>query len=109
MKSPLILAPALVMAALMLSAWSPSKLASGQVRQAMRDAGLSEANAHCMAARMTDRLSLIQLYRLRQLRGKNRTLTDYVNAVRKQGDREAIQVVASSAFLCSTGLAPEKR
>ena len=109
MKSPLILAPGLVMAALMLSAWSPSKLASGQVRQAMRDAGLSEANAHCMAARMTDRLSLIQLYRLRQLRGKNRTLTDYVNAVRKQGDREAIQVVASSAFLCSTGLAPEKR
>lgn len=109
MKSPMILAPGLVMAALMLSAWSPSKLASGQVRQAMRDAGLSEANAHCMAARMTDRLSLIQLYRLRQLRGKNRTLTDYVNAVRKQGDREAIQVVASSAFLCSTGLAPEKR
>lgn len=109
MKSPLIRVPGLVVVALMLSAWSPSKLASGQVRQAMRDAGLSEANAHCMAARMTDRLSLIQLYRLRQLRGTNRTLTDYVNAVRKQGDREAIQVVASSAFLCSTGLAPEKR
>ena len=109
MKSPLILAPGLVVVALMLSAWSPSKLASGQVRQAMRDAGLSEANAHCMAARMTDRMSLIQLYHLRQLRGKNRTLTDYVNAVRKQGDREAIQVVASSAFRCSIGLAPEKR
>ena len=100
---------ALVVAALLLGAWSPSKLASGQVRQAMRDAGLSEANAHCMAARMTDRLSLIQLYHLRQLRGKNCTLTDYVNAVRKQGDRDALSVVASSAFLCSTGLAPEKR
>lgn len=109
MKSPLILAPALAGAALILGAWSPAKLASGQVRQAMRDAGLAEANAHCMAARMTDRLSLIQLYRLRQLRGENRTLTDYVNAVRKQGDREAIEVVAGSAFLCSTGLAPEKR
>ena len=99
----------LLVAALLLGAWSPSKLASGQVRQAMRDAGLSEGNAHCMAARMTDRLSLIQLYRLRQLRGKGRTLTDYVNAVRKQGDRESIEVVASSAFLCSTGLAPEKK
>ena len=31
------------------------------------------------------------------------------NAVRKQGDRDALSVVASSAFLCSTGLAPEKR
>ena len=101
--------PGLLGLALLLGAWSPSKLASGQVRQAMRDAGLSEANAHCMAARMTDRLSLIQLYHLRQLRGKNRTLADYVAAVRKQGDREAIEVVATSAFLCSTGLAPEKK
>ena len=102
-------AAVLVVAALLLGAWSPSKLASGQVRQAMRDAGLSEANAHCMAARMTDRLSLIQLYHLHQLRGKNRSLTDYVNAVRKQGDRQALEVVASSAFMCTTGLAAEKK
>ena len=102
-------AVALLGATLLLGAWSPAKLASGQVRQSMRDAGLSEGNAHCMAARMTDRLSLNQLYHLGQLRGKNRTLTDYVNAVRKQGDREALQVVASSGFLCSTGLASEKR
>lgn len=99
----------LVVLALLLGAWSPAKLASGQVRQAMRDAGLSEANARCMAARMTDRLSLGQLIRLRQLRGKDRGLSDYVAAVRKQGDRESIEVVASSAFLCATGWAAERR
>ena len=100
--------PALIVIALLLGGWSPSKLASGQVRQALRDAGLSEANAHCMAARMTDRLSLVQLYRLKKLRGKDRSLTDYVAAVRRQGDREAMEVTASAAFLCATGWAKEK-
>lgn len=99
---------ALVAAALLLGAWSPAKLASGQVRQALRDSGLSEANAHCMAARMTDRLSLMQLIRLKRLRGKDRGLADYVSAVRRTGDRESIEVVASSALLCATGWAAEK-
>ena len=86
-----------------------SKLAYGQVRSAMVDAGLSDANAACMASRMTDRLSLGQLQKLKQLKGAKRSLFDYVAAVRRVGDSEAIQVTASSAALCATGLAPEKR
>lgn len=91
-----------------LAACSPSKLAYGQVKSAMLDAGLSEPNAACMATRMTDRLSLIQLNKLRQLRGEKQSLSDYVLAVRRLGDAEAVSVTASSAALCASGLAREK-
>lgn len=92
-----------------LAACSPSKLAYGQVKSAMMDAGLSEANSSCMAERMTDRLTLTQLQKLKQLKGEKRGLMDYVSAVRRVGDSEAIKVTASSAALCATGLAAEKR
>ena len=74
----------------------------------MIDAGLSEPNAACMATRMTDRLSLVQLNKLKQLRGDKQSLADYVVAVRRVGDAEALSVTASSAALCATGLAKEK-
>ncbi len=86
-----------------------SKLAYGQVKSAMVDAGLSDANAACMASRMTDRLSIGQLQKLKALKGAKRSLWDYVVAVRRVGDTEAIEVTASSAALCASGLAPEKR
>lgn len=94
---------------LFLAACAPSKLAYGPVKSAMLDAGLSEPNAACMAERMTDRLSLGQLNKLKKLRGERRTLSDYVAAVRRVGDSEAIAVTASSAALCASGLAPEKK
>jgi hypothetical protein len=94
---------------LALAACAPSKLAYGSVKSAMVDAGLSEKNAACMASRMTDRLSLVQLNKLKQLKGEKRSLTDYVNAVRRVGDAEALSVTASSAALCATGLAGEKK
>ena len=92
-----------------LAACSPSKLAYGQVKSAMIGAGLSEANSACMAERLTDRLSLGQLQRLKQLKGEKRNLADYVIAVRRVGDAEAIKVTASSAALCASGVASEKR
>ncbi len=92
-----------------LAACSPSKLAYGQVKSAMMDAGLSEANSACMAERMTDRLSIPQLQKLKQLKGEKRSLADYLIAVRRVGDAEAIKVTASSAALCASGLAKEKR
>lgn len=92
-----------------IAACSPSKLAYGQVKSAMIDAGLSEANSACMATRMTDRLSLVQLNKLKQLKGEKRGLMDYVSAVRRVGDAEALQVTASSAAMCASGLAAEKK
>jgi hypothetical protein len=97
-----------IVAVLALAACSPSKLAYGQVKSAMIEAGLSESNAACMASRMTDRLSLGQLNKLRQLKGEKQSLGDYVAAVRRVGDAEALSVTASSAALCATGLAKEK-
>ena len=92
-----------------ISACAPSKLAYGSVKSAMIDAGLSDANAACMATRMTDRLSLVQLNKLKQLKGEKRSLSDYVGAVRRVGDAEALSVTASSAALCATGLAGERK
>jgi len=100
--------PSLILLA-SLAACSPSKLAYGQVKSAMIGAGLSEANSACMAERLTDRLTLGQLQRLKQLKGEKRNLADYVIAVRRVGDAEAIKVTASSAALCASGLASEKR
>ncbi|MFM5885324.1 MAG: hypothetical protein ACKOQ3_08390 [Novosphingobium sp.] len=88
---------------------APSKLAYGQVKSAMIDAGLSEPNAACMATRMTDRLSLGQLQKLKQLKGEKKSLWDYLSAVRRVGDAEALSVTASSAALCASGLAAEKK
>lgn len=98
-----------VIAMLALAACSPSKLAYGTVKSALTDAGLSEANSACMAERMTDRLTIGQLRKLQKLKGERRTLGDYVAAVRRVGDAEALTVTASSAALCATGLAAEKR
>ncbi len=100
---------AVILTVLLSAACAPSKLAYGQVKSAMVDAGLSDANAACMASRMTDRLSIGQLQKLKALKGEKRSLWDYVSAVRRVGDTEAIEVTASSAALCASGLAPEKR
>ena len=95
----------LVLALAALAACTPSKLAYGQVKSAMIDAGLSDSTAACMANRMTNQLSLIQLNKLKRLKGSNRSLGQFLSAVRRVGDPEAIEVTASSAALCSTGLA----
>lgn len=86
-----------------------SKLAEGRVRSALVDAGLSKGNASCMAERMTDRLSIQQLRKLQALQGPKRSLSDYVSTVQRVGDRELVEVTVSSALLCATGFAPEKK
>ena len=88
-----------------IAACTPSKLAYGQVKSAMIEAGLSEPTAACMANRMTDKLSLFQLNKLKKLRGSNRSLSDFVSAVRRVDDPAAVRVTVSSAALCAAGLA----
>lgn len=95
---------ALLAVLIAVAACSPSKLAYGRVKSALLDAGLSEKNSACMADRMTDKLTIGQLRKLEGLRGEKRSLLDYVAAVRRVGDLDAIEVTASSAALCTTGL-----
>ena len=105
MAMPMRTGLAVLAAGLAHAACTPSKLAYGRVRSALVESGLSDANASCMASRMTDKLTIAQLRRLQALKGEKRSLADYVAAVRRVGDAEAIQVTASSAALCMAGLA----
>lgn len=81
-----------------------------RVRKALVAAGLSEDHAQCMAHRMVQKLSLAQLRRLERFGdgasagGRGRSIDDYVEAVRRVGDADAIEVTVSSAALCATGL-----
>jgi len=79
------------------------KIAESRVRSALVDAGLPEGISACMAHRMADRLTISQLKKLRALQGPKRTIPQYVDAVRRVGDREVLEVTASSAALCATG------
>lgn len=88
-----------------LAACTPAKLAEGRVKSALLAAGLSDANAACMADRMTDQLTIGQLRKLQKLQGAKRSLADYVAAVRRVGDAEALSVTVSAAALCTTSLA----
>lgn len=103
------LIPAVLALAIAAGACTPSKLAYGKVRSALVDAGLSDANAACMATRMTDRLTLGQLSRLQTLQTPKRSLSDYVVSVRRLGDAELLGVTTSAAALCASGFAPEKK
>jgi hypothetical protein len=76
-------------------------------REGLVSAGISKPVAGCMAARMVDRLSLLQLRRLAGL-GKaerSRDLDEFLYRVRSLRDPEIVGVTASSAALCVTGLA----
>ncbi len=78
-----------------------------RVRTALTDAGLSKPIAACMADRMVDRLSLIQLNRLsglKKLRGQNMrkiTVDELLKRTRSLQDPEILGVVSSSGLICA--------
>jgi hypothetical protein len=78
-----------------------------RLRRALVETGLSEPLAACMAGRMADRLSLAQLYRMRDLgeAGRSESLDQLLHRVRSLGDSEILSVTAGSAAVCATGLA----
>ncbi len=79
------------------------KIAQGQIRVALIDAGLSAATSQCMAHRMVDQLTIRQLRKLETLRGPRREVGDYIAAVQRMNDPQVMRVTASSAALCVTG------
>ncbi|HEV7233540.1 MAG TPA: hypothetical protein VGN36_04790 [Sphingorhabdus sp.] len=78
-----------------------------RVRTALIDAGLSKPIASCMADRMVDRLSLIQLNRLsglKKLRGQDMrkiTVEEFLKRTRSLQDPEILGVVTSSGLICA--------
>ena len=81
--------------------------AETRLRNGLNNAGLSEAMSACMAERMVDRLSLVQLRRLSALGSlKDKRITDltmdqFLRKVRALKDAEILAVSTSSAAICA--------
>jgi hypothetical protein len=77
-----------------------------RLRTGLRDAGLSEAMAACMAERMVDRLSLAQLRRIGDLPRASSALSvsEFLHRIRALGDPRILGVSSSSAALCAVGM-----
>ncbi len=78
-----------------------------RVRTGLMDAGLSRPIATCMAQRMVDRLSLLQLRRigrlgdLRDSNVRELTVDQFLRRSRALGDPEILAVMTSSGALCA--------
>ena len=73
-----------------------------RVRTGLVNAGLSEPMAACMAERMVDRLSLIQLRRLGDLpyARDERSVAGFLHRVRALRDAEIWSVTSAAAATC---------
>lgn len=98
----LLLLPAIATLALSACATPETRLRTGLV-----NAGLSQSIAACMADRMVDRLSLVQLRRLGSLGSlKDKRMSDlsfnqFLHKVRALKDPEILTVTTSSAAVCA--------
>ncbi len=78
-----------------------------RIRNALVEAGLPKPVAGCMAGRMVDRLSLMQLNKLRSLDKLKRkkasqiTIEEFVTRTRALQDPEILGVVSSSGVICA--------
>ena len=78
-----------------------------RVRTALLDAGLPPPIAGCMADRMVDRLSLIQLNKLsglkklRQSDMRSLSVEEFLRRTRSLQDAEILGVVTSSGLVCA--------
>ena len=78
-----------------------------RIRTALMDAGLSKPMAACMADRMVDRLSLVQLNKLnglKKLRGRDMrkvTVEEFLRRTRSLQDPEILGVATSSGLICA--------
>jgi hypothetical protein len=78
-----------------------------RLRAGLVNAGLPPPLAACMAGRMADRLSLMQLRRIGDLprARESVSIAEFLHRVRALGDSRILGVSSSSAALCATGLA----
>ena len=82
-----------------------------QVKGALVESGIGEKRAACMAGRMVDRLTIGQIWKLRQgMAAKDGEpeegygLGELIKRLRRVEDGEAVAVLTTSAGLCSIGL-----
>jgi hypothetical protein len=86
-------------------------LIATQVKAALMQSGVGDKRAACMADRMVDRLTVVQLYHLRQgmapQPGEPENadgLGELVKRLSRVEDGEAVAVLTTSAGLCAIGI-----
>ena len=93
-------------AALFAASGCVQQIKESRVKSALVEGGLSDALSGCMAHRMASKLTIRQLRSLQKLnRAPRHTISEFIAALRANGDADAIEVTASSAALCKTGFA----
>ena len=82
-----------------------------RVEHSLIEAGMSEKRADCMAGRMVDRLSIGQLWDLRQAMQPREgepeqadSFGEVVKRLRRTDDFETVSVIGTSAALCAVGI-----
>jgi hypothetical protein len=93
-------------AVLIVLALTACAVPEARLRTGLVNAGLSPSLAACMAERMADRLSLIQLRRIGDLPRATSSVSvqQFLHRVRSLGDAQILAVSSSSAALCAVGL-----
>jgi len=95
---------ALLIIALLAASGCVQQIKESRVKSALTEGGLSEPLAGCMAHRMATKLTIHQLRQLQRLNAApRRTISEFINALRQNGDADAVEVTISSAALCKTG------
>ena len=95
--------------AMLLALAACSTITEPRVRSALRDAGLSERMAACMAERMVDKLSIAQLRRLQSLANvgkrnvRSMSLDAFLFEVRALKDPEIFAVTSRAGRACAIG------
>jgi hypothetical protein len=95
------------LASLTLLALSACATPETRIRSALMDVGLSKPIAACMADRMVDRLSLVQLNRLNGLKKlggqgiRKVTPEEFLRRTRSLQDPEILGVATSSGLICA--------
>ena len=96
-----------ITAAAALTLAACASLAKPSVRSALVEAGVRAPVAECMAGRMTDRLSISQLQKLRRLKGvpgekeSDLSAPEVVERVNRIDDPEVVAVTATAGAACS--------
>ena len=86
-------------------------LVAWQVKGSLVEAGIGEKRAECMADRMVERLTIVQLWKLRQGMAPQtgepenaEGLGELIKRLDRVGDGEAVAVLTTSAGLCAIGI-----
>ena len=94
----------LIASLLLATAGCVEEIKESRVKSALIDGGVPDQMAGCMAHQMAKKLTVSQLRSLQKIAGPRRSISEYIEVLRRHGDAEALEVTASSAAMCKLGI-----